>query len=149
LATRTKATRTKTPPPASSDPVRLYAEDVIAGRVVAGPWVRLACQRHLDDLRDGPARGLVWSLEHALRAIEFFEEVLHLNGGTFEGKPFLLLAWQKFCIGSIFAFAPRTWRSAKAPANPRSPPASACTACAPTTNRAPRFMPPPRRKIRP
>ena len=108
MATQTsRARRPKAPPPDSSepdDPVLQYAKDVLAGRIIAGPWVRLACQRHLDDLKDGPARGLVWSLDHATRAIAFFEEVLKLNGGTFEGKPFLLLGWQKFCVGSIFGW---------------------------------------------
>ena len=76
----------------------------MSGRVVAGPWVRLACQRHIRDLVDGPGRGLVWSLDHAQRAIAFFCEVLKLNGGTFEGKPFDLLPWQQFCVGSIFGW---------------------------------------------
>lgn len=27
-----------------------YARDVVAGRILAGKYIRLACQRHLDDL---------------------------------------------------------------------------------------------------
>ena len=77
---------------------------MIAGRIVAGPWVRAACKRHVDDMKHGPGRGLVWSLDHALRAIAFFAEVLKLNGGTFEGQPFILLPWQEFIVGSIFGW---------------------------------------------
>lgn len=81
-----------------------YAHSVCDGAIVAGPWVRLACKRHLDDVVHGPARGLVWRLDKALRAIRFFETVLRLNGGDFEGKPFLLQPWQKFCVGSVFGW---------------------------------------------
>ena len=49
-------------------------------------------------------RGLVWSLELAQRAIGYFEEVLRLNGGQFEGKPFVVLPWQAFIIGSLFGW---------------------------------------------
>lgn len=90
----TKASRTP-------DRVTAYAQDVIAGRLIAGPHVRAACARHLRDLQEGPTRGLVWDVLSADRAIGFFEEVLRLNGGQFEGKPFLLLGWQAFIVGSI------------------------------------------------
>ena len=35
---------------AQIDPVRGYAEQVLDSSIVAGPYVRLACQRHLEDL---------------------------------------------------------------------------------------------------
>ena len=37
----------------SVDPVQRYARDVMAGRMVAGKPVRLACERHLKDLKNG------------------------------------------------------------------------------------------------
>jgi phage terminase large subunit-like protein len=77
---------------------------VVDGRRIAGPHVRAQCARHLDDLKRGGARGLVWNLEKALKAIRYYESVLKLNGGDFEGKPFLLLPWQKFVVGSIFGW---------------------------------------------
>jgi hypothetical protein len=40
----------------------------------------------------------------AQRAIEFFHDVLNLNGGEFEGKPFNLLPWQQFVVGSSFGW---------------------------------------------
>jgi phage terminase large subunit-like protein len=66
--------------------------------------VRAACRRHLDDLEKGPARGLVWDLASAQRVIGYFEDVLCLNGGRFEGKPFDVLAWQAFVLGSLFGW---------------------------------------------
>lgn len=38
------------------------------------------------------------------RAIGFFAKVLKLNDGEHEGKPFILLPWQCFVIGSIFGW---------------------------------------------
>ncbi|BBB65901.1 Lambda phage terminase A [Undibacterium sp. YM2] len=88
----------------TSDRVTAYAKSVVAKKVVAGPHVRDACARHLRDLEDGPARGLKWDKALAARAIGFFEDVLRLNGGQFEGKPFELQPWQAFIVGSLFGW---------------------------------------------
>jgi len=66
--------------------------------------VRAACQRHLDDLKNGKERGLVFDKKSAARAIGFFRDVLFLNGGEFEGNPYELLLWQGFIVGSIFGW---------------------------------------------
>jgi len=86
------------------DPVTAYARDVGAGHVVHGPHVRNACRRHLLDLKEGPKRGLTWDVAAALRAISFFPDVLRLNGGQFEGRPFELHPSQAFRIGSLFGW---------------------------------------------
>ncbi len=91
-------------PDTSADPVTEYALEVVAGTRIAGPHVRDQCARHLRDLEEGGARGLVWDLEAALKAIGFYQDVLKLNGGDFEGQPFMLLPWQKFVVGSIFGW---------------------------------------------
>ncbi|MDF3842681.1 terminase large subunit [Pseudomonas citronellolis] len=84
--------------------VRAFAEDVLAERIVAGPDVRNACRRHLRDLESGALRGLVWRQDMADRAIGFFEDVLCLNGGDYEGLPFRLAPWQAFVVGSLFGW---------------------------------------------
>lgn len=71
---------------------------------MAGPHVRAACQRHLNDLIHAPGRGFYYDTLSASEAIAFFEECLCLNGGQFEGKPFILFPWQSFVIGSIFGW---------------------------------------------
>lgn len=86
------------------DPVTAYARSVCEGAIVAGPHVRAACRRHLQDLETGGARGLAWDLGAALRAIGFYRDVLVLNGGEFEGVPYELLPWQAFVIGSVFGW---------------------------------------------
>lgn len=86
------------------DPVQSYATDVIGGRIVAGKLVRQACKRHLDDLQQQTERGLDWKPEQALRAINFFPEVLRLAEGEHAGQPFTLEPWQKFIVGSLFGW---------------------------------------------
>lgn len=81
-----------------------YALDVVSGVIIAGPLVRAACKRHLNDLESAKDRGFYYDVIEALKAIAFFEEILVLNGGQFEGKPFVLLPWQCFVIGNIFGW---------------------------------------------
>src|SRR5574337_1247555 len=66
--------------------------------------MRAACQRHLDDLASGRERGLTFDKKAAARAIGFFADVLRLNGGDFEGQPFILLDWQCFIVGCLFGW---------------------------------------------
>jgi len=78
--------------------------DVVAGKIVAGPHVRNACRRHLQDLKEGRKRGLKFDLEAANYAFRFFEGMLMLSEGQFEGTPFRLHASQAFIIGSLFGW---------------------------------------------
>lgn len=66
--------------------------------------MRAACQRHLNDLEKGGARGLRFDKAAAQRAIGYYRDVLCLNGGDFEGQPFVLLDWQQFIVGSLFGW---------------------------------------------
>ncbi len=77
---------------------------MVAGDIVAGPHVRDACARHLRDLAQAKRRGLVWDKDAALWAFEYFETVLRLNGGEFEGQPFVLADWQQFVVGSLMGW---------------------------------------------
>lgn len=94
----------KTSSSAPTDRGTQYALDVVAGRFVAGPHVRNACRRHLDDLQCGHERGLFYSVEKAERVLKFFESRLRLNGGQFEGKPFLLHPSQAFKLSCLFGW---------------------------------------------
>jgi phage terminase large subunit-like protein len=103
-APRARATRKTASSDDGSDPTTRYARRVVAEQILAGPHVRAACARHLRDLENAPARGLTFDREVARRALEFFPEVLRLNGGQFEGQPFVLLGYEEFIIGSIFGW---------------------------------------------
>ena len=94
----------KTAPPAISDAATQYAREVVSGKRIAGPHVRGQCARHLRDLEHGHKRGLVWNVAESEKALGFYADVLKLNGGDFEGKPFELLPWQKFVVGSLFGW---------------------------------------------
>jgi phage terminase large subunit-like protein len=88
----------------SADRTSAYAQSVVAGEIIAGPHVRNACRRHLKDLEEGSRRGLTFDTDAADRAFGFFETVLKLSEGQFEGKPFELHASQAFIVGSLFGW---------------------------------------------
>jgi phage terminase large subunit-like protein len=92
--------------PISSSPDRTkdYADAVVAGKIVAGPHVRNSCKRHLLDLKNGHERGLWFDHDAADYAFDFFEGVLKLSEGQFEGKAFELDPSQAFIIGSLFGW---------------------------------------------
>lgn len=86
-----------------ADPTTQYARDVVAGKVVAGKLVRLACERHLRDLEQGPRRGLRWDPEAAKLAFDFFGLLKH-SKGKWAGERFELESWQKFVVGGLFGW---------------------------------------------
>jgi phage terminase large subunit-like protein len=95
--------RTKTPQtPILADRTKDYAAAVVAGEIIAGPHVRNACRRHLDDLKR--TDGIWFDHDAANRAFGFFENVLKLSEGQFEGQPFNLHPAQAFIIGSLFGW---------------------------------------------
>jgi phage terminase large subunit-like protein len=89
---------------AAGDRATAYALDVVEGRLIAGPHVRNACRRHLDDLVAGPGRGLQWDLSAAQHVWTWFERILKLSEGQFEAQPFLLHPSQAFKLGCLFGW---------------------------------------------
>jgi phage terminase large subunit-like protein len=81
-----------------------YARAVVSGGIIAGPYVRAACQRHLTDLQTGHERGIKFDVAKAEHVIEFFPTLLCLPDGEGAGTPFNLDPHQKFIIGSIFGW---------------------------------------------
>ena len=81
-----------------------YAIKVCDGSIVAGPHVRSACRRHLKDLETGADRGLRFNSAAADKVLRFCKDVIKLNGGVHEGKPFDPLPWQCFVLGSLFGW---------------------------------------------
>lgn len=88
----------------TTDRATAYARAVVDGEIIAGPHVRNACRRHLDDLEKGHERGLSFDPEKAARALRFFEEKLKLSEGQFENQPFKVHPAQAFIIGSLFGW---------------------------------------------
>lgn len=94
----TKKTRQKS---ISEHPVTQYALAVDNEEILAGPDVRAACKRHLNDLKRD---GIYFDPDAADHVIGYFRDVLRLSGGEHEGRPFNLLDWQTFVIGCLFGW---------------------------------------------
>jgi len=80
-----------------------YARSVVAGDIVACKWVRLACQRHLDDLekewtyRYDPKRGA--------KVCKFIETLPHTKGKWGQtGETIRLEPWQVFLTCVVFGW---------------------------------------------
>ncbi len=86
-----------------SDPVGDYARRIVAGKVAAGRLIKLACERHMRDLRDAAKRGLRFDAAAALQSIQFFALLKH-SKGEWAGQPLTLGPWQQFIVGSIFGW---------------------------------------------
>lgn len=84
-----------------ADRATAYAEGVVAGEIVAGPHVRNACRRHLDDLKRSE---ISWDLPAAERAWRFYETKLKLSEGQFENQAFSLAPAQAFIVGCLFGW---------------------------------------------
>jgi len=85
-----------------SDGIR-YAERVVAGDVIACEYVRLACQRFLDDLKNGEARGIFFSEPRAQHILNFYKFIPHVKGAQ-AGQPIDLMDWHIFILINIYGF---------------------------------------------
>src|SRR5476651_1373435 len=83
-----------------------YARDVVSGKILAGKYVRLACQRHIDDLqksvndKDYPYR---FDREKAERACRFVQLLPH-SSGDLKGQKLKAEPWQLFIFACIFGW---------------------------------------------
>ena len=83
-----------------SELARQYAEDVVAGRVVTGKYVRLACQRFLSDFAKWH-----YDAEKADAAVEFQQAMPHTKGKWAAQRESLIYQpWQCFIECNIFGW---------------------------------------------
>ena len=82
-----------------------YAKMVIAGEIGAGRLVRLACKRHLDDLKKSARKNYpyYYDKESAEIRLEFYRLCHHYKGDC-AGKPMNPELWQCFIQGSVFGW---------------------------------------------
>lgn len=82
-----------------------YARRVVAGKVLAGKYHRLACARHLRDrMREGTrAFPYRFDVARAERFFRFAEQLRHYKG-EWAGQRIELQPHQKFRLGSVFAW---------------------------------------------
>jgi len=105
ICRRSRRRREPATPPLSptAQIVADYIARVLDGSLVTGELVKLAVQRHVRDLTEGPARGLRFDAEKAERAIEFFTYLKH-SKGEWAGREFVLQPWQVFGLWVLFGW---------------------------------------------
>lgn len=83
------------------DRVTKYALDVIEGKEITGKYVKLACQRHLNDLESSKLAPFkyIFDIERSLDIINFAETLTIAEGD--EEVPVKLEGFQDFILGSI------------------------------------------------
>jgi len=74
-----------------------YAQDVVAGKIVACKYVKQACQRYLDDLNNERLELRVDRIAHCVR----FIRMLRHFSGVANNSPFILEEWQLFIVANI------------------------------------------------
>jgi phage terminase large subunit-like protein len=105
-------TRSSARVPSRADPTTAWAQAAVRGDFVVGELVRHAAERHLRDLRDARKRGYFWRPDLAQRALDFFPSLFTITDGPAAGKPFNLIPYQTFCVGSLMGWvnADGRWR---------------------------------------
>lgn len=84
-----------------------YADDVLAGKIIAGKEIISACQRFKDDCE---RQDLILRTKEPDTALNIIETTLvHAQGESIEGepllgKPFLLQPWQVFVVYNLLGF---------------------------------------------
>jgi phage terminase large subunit-like protein len=83
-----------------------YCQDVVSGKVPACKWVRLACQRQLNDLERARGEWLYRFDEgKAGRVCRFLEQLPHVKGPLAKtGELFRLEPWQCFVVTTAFGW---------------------------------------------
>jgi phage terminase large subunit-like protein len=82
--------------------VTAYAEGVVSGKITAGKWVRLACERFLRDLDDPGDYYFDWDL--AENACLIFPLIFRHYKGEWAGQPIELCDFQKFVTANIIGW---------------------------------------------
>lgn len=87
-----------------TDSVTQYCNDVLEGKVITGRLVKLACERHLNDLERSKTNDFAYrfDVEKAERIIRFAEKLVIDEGD--EILPLRLYGFQKFILGSLMGW---------------------------------------------
>ena len=80
-----------------------YIADVLSGKIIACEFVKLACKRHLADLKNAKKRKLYFDPAAGQKVIDFKAHLKH-SKGKWAGKPLILEPWQVFINWCIFGW---------------------------------------------
>lgn len=81
-------------------PYYRYAQDVIEGKIVAGEFIRSACERFFSLMEDDRYE---FREDKVDEVINFFPYLKHFKGRHAD-KPFTLEPWQEWIVASIYGF---------------------------------------------
>ena len=84
-----------------TDSALAYANGVLGGDILACKYVKLACQRFLDDLRKDWR--YYFDIDAADKAVRFMEKLRHVRG-PMSGKRFKMQPWQHFIECNLFGW---------------------------------------------
>ena len=84
-------------------PANKYCNDILTDKIVACKWVKLCCQRYVDDLENENKLGLYFDEDAAQYAIDFFQ-FLHHSKGEWAGQVFELAGWEQFVLWNLFGW---------------------------------------------
>ncbi len=133
-----------------------YIDDVLSGKVIAGKWTRLACQRQRDDLARTDWQ-YHFDAEAANDVCSFLELLTHVKGEK-GGETFVLENWQCFCVTTVFGWKQANGRRrfrrsvifcGKETESRSCRPGWACTCWPPTTSPARKLCAPRARPTKP
>lgn len=95
-------TRTHTP-----HSVTEYARQVVAGKIAACQWIKLACSRHIGDVEESKRDDYPWlfDAEAGIDAVKFIETLPHTKDRWAAKKQLLTLEpWQIWVVACIFGW---------------------------------------------
>lgn len=84
-----------------------YCRDVVSGKIRACKWVRLACQRHLNDLARSRTKEFEYKFDPVRcgKVCDFIERLPHVKGRWARGYQRIKLEpWQCFIVCSLFGW---------------------------------------------
>ena len=84
-----------------ADCISNYSDAVLSGEIIAGRYVPLAVERHLDDLEHAHQRGLHFDAEIHGKSLRFVEAVCTHQKAEWAGKPFLMSPNQQFILWTL------------------------------------------------
>ena len=84
-----------------------YAKSVVKGKIVACKWVKLACKRHIDDLKESRKKAFPYffDTDAAHKICAFLSLMPHTKGKWAQKKELIILQpWQCFAFCSLFGW---------------------------------------------
>ena len=85
------------------DRANQYIDDVLNDRILACHWVKVACQRQLNDLKRTDFE-YTFNENVANMVCQFIEALPHIKGSQFAGTLLRLEPWQCFIITTVFGW---------------------------------------------